>query len=85
VALASQILAAADALAGRGDLGFVAHLGDVVAQRGLRRLVEALPEPLTPPAAASFLGEVWPSITRQGRALMRSRPTMPVHQRTLAT
>ncbi len=67
VALASQILAAADALAGRGDLGFVAYLGDVVAQRGLRRLVEALPEPLTPPAAASFLGEVWPSITRQGR------------------
>jgi hypothetical protein len=39
----------------------------VIAQRGLRRLVDALPEPLTPSVAASVLGELWPSITRQGR------------------
>jgi serine/threonine-protein kinase len=67
VPLASRILAAADALGGRGDLGFIAYLGDVIAQRGLRRLVDALPEPLTPSVAASVLGELWPSITRQGR------------------
>jgi len=67
VPLASRILAAADALGGRGDLGFIAYLGDVVAQRGLRRLVDALPDPLSPSDAAAVLGEIWPSITRQGR------------------
>jgi hypothetical protein len=67
VPLASRILAAADALGGRGDLGFIAYLGDVIAQRGLRRLVDALPDPLSPSDAAAVLGEIWPSITRQGR------------------
>jgi serine/threonine-protein kinase len=67
VELASRILAAADELAGRGDLGFVAQLGDVVAQRGLRKLLAGVPDVLTPPAAAGLLDELWPAITRQGR------------------
>ena len=67
VALASRILAAADDLAGHGDLGFVAQLGDIVAQRGLHKLIASAPDPLTPPAAAGLLDELWPAITRQGR------------------
>jgi len=65
--LASRILAAADDLAGHGDLGFVARLGEIVAQRGLHRLLPGVPDPLTPPSAAGLLDELWPAITRQGR------------------
>lgn len=67
VELVSRILGTADELAGAGDLGFVAQLGDLVAQRGLRKLLAGVPDPFTPPVAAGLLDELWPAITRQGR------------------
>lgn len=79
VPLFARALAAADEIGGAGDLGFVARLGEAVSERGLRRLVAGVPDPLTPDAALAMLDEIWPVLTRQGRTTSYDRKGRRAH------
>lgn len=67
VDLVTRTLSAADELAGHGDLGLVTELGEAIAQRGLRRLLPALPTPLEMDDALEALGDLWRKVTGQGQ------------------
>lgn len=67
VTLFSEILVAVDEIAGRGDLGLVAEIGEAIAKRGLRRLFPDLPHPLTPDALVAGWPYLWGRMTRDGK------------------
>lgn len=67
VTLFSEILVAVDQVAGRGDLGLVAELGEAIAKRGLRRLFPDLPQPLTVELLISSWPYLWSRVARDGK------------------
>lgn len=71
VPLFGDILSAVDEIAGQGDLGLVAQLGEAVAQRGLRKMFPDLPEPLTPDAFVLGFEYVWSRFAKDGKARVR--------------
>ena len=68
VSLISDFLAAADAVAGRGDLGYVAGVGEAVAGKAIARLFPKGPRFTTPSRLISGFPQFWEAVTRQGRA-----------------
>lgn len=73
VELVARILGACDEIAGRGDLGLLAEMGEMVARRGIRRIYPLLPDPITPEAVIDSFQEIWPRITRQGSVVVLER------------
>ncbi|MDQ3035882.1 MAG: hypothetical protein M3Y87_25995 [Myxococcota bacterium] len=73
VELFARILAAADGIAGRGDLALLPELGEAVAHRGLRRLFPDLPTPLVAEGLVDGFPYVWSRITMQGTPLHLER------------
>lgn len=73
VELVARILGASDEIAGRGDLGLLAEIGETVARRGIRRIYPLLPDPITPEALIDSFQEIWPRITRQGSVVVLER------------
>jgi serine/threonine-protein kinase len=73
VSLVSDLLAAADGAKGRGDLAFVALVGEQVAARVARRLLPELAWPLSPAALVDSFEALWKTLTRQGRVTVRER------------
>lgn len=71
VPLFAEILRAVDEIAGDGDMGLVARLGEAVSQRGLRRLCPDLPEPMRPAAVVDGFRYIWSRISRHGEAQSR--------------
>lgn len=71
VPLFAEILQTVDEIAGDGDMGLVARLGEAVSQRGLRRLCPDLPEPLRPAAIVDGFRYIWSRISRHGEARTR--------------
>ncbi|MCB9597657.1 MAG: protein kinase [Sandaracinaceae bacterium] len=68
VPLFAEILRAIDEIAGDGDMGLVARLGEAVSQRGLKRLCPDLPEPLRPAVIVDGFRYIWSRISRHGEA-----------------
>lgn len=73
VELVSRMLATADELSGRGDLGLAAEIGEMVARRGLRRIVPAFPAPARPETLVERFGELWSAVMRQGEVVLLER------------
>lgn len=73
VDLYGRILAAADALAGRGDLGLLTEIGEAVAHRGLRRMFPDLPPAFGPEALVDGFPYLWSKLAMQGRATVLER------------
>ena len=71
VPLFAQILAEVDDIAGSGDLGLVAQLGEAVLERGLDRLFPDLPRPLTPDVVVDGFRYIWGRIAHDGDARVR--------------
>lgn len=68
--LVTDMLAAADQQAGRGNLRLVVELGELLAQRGLRRLCKALPGQLTPECLVACVHVLWRSFARDGEVVL---------------
>lgn len=75
VELVTRTLAAADDLAGNGDLGLVTELGEAIAHRGLRRMLPDLPATLEMDEALQALGDLWRKVTGQGHVDVMRRGT----------
>ena len=73
VSLFTRILAAADLVGGRSDMGVLADIGDAMAKRGLRRMRPELPDPLTPDAFVDGFAAIWSRISRSGTVTIADR------------
>ncbi|UJR80826.1 protein kinase domain-containing protein [Sandaracinus amylolyticus] len=73
IGLFAQIVSAADAIAGHGDLSMLTDITEAVAHRGLRRLLPDLPSPIVVEALIDGFPYVWSRITRQGTAMVLER------------
>ncbi len=66
VSVLSDLLAAADATKGRGDLAYVAQVGEKVAKRCFKRLMPSHGSIGSPEELVQVFPELWQAITRQG-------------------
>ncbi len=73
VELLARVLATADELGGRGDLGLAAEVGELIARRGIHRLVPSLPRPVTPERIVDRFSDLWSAVSRQGDVVMLER------------
>jgi hypothetical protein len=73
VDVVSRVLRAADDLGGRGDLALAADVGELVASRGLRRLVPSWPSPFEPDMLVDRFADVWGAVARQGEVVLLDR------------
>lgn len=69
VELVERMLAAADTLGGEGDLRWLAHIGEAMANRGLTRICPQLPTALAPEALVDCIPVLWRSISRHGEVV----------------
>jgi hypothetical protein len=74
-ALVTDMLRAADAAAGRGNLRSLIELGEELARRGLGRFCAALPANLTPECLVPCVPALWRSLLRDGDVTMTEDPT----------
>lgn len=73
VDLAGRIFAAADRIAGAGDLSLLPELGEAMAVRGLRRIHPRLAAGATPGQLIEEFPKLWALMTRQGEARVLDR------------
>jgi serine/threonine protein kinase len=79
VTVVSNLLAAADAVQGRGDLGYVSTIGQRVAVRALKRLLPNMPDALEPHDLVDNVPTIWRAITKQGRVtVLEKQPNLGV-------
>lgn len=71
--LVIDMLRAADALAGHGDLGWLTEIGEAMVKRGLQRFCPQLPAQLSPPGMVDCVGQLWSSIARHGEVVVIER------------
>lgn len=73
VATFSELLLVADDVLGAGDLAILPQLGEIIASRGLRRLVPDLPAQLVPDALVDGFPYVWSHVQFQGTPSVAER------------
>lgn len=69
----AELLRVADDVIGHGDLGVLPQLGELIAGRGLRRLVPDLPAQLVPDALVDGFPYVWSHVQFQGTPSVAER------------
>jgi hypothetical protein len=73
VGLVARFLAAADRVTGRGDLRFLAEVGESLASRGLARLCPDLSTLSNPDGLVDCAHVIWSSLSRQGELVVLER------------
>lgn len=71
--LVARLLAAADRIAGRGDLSFLLEVGAAVEKRGVSRFCPELPAQLTPEVLVDCVPVLWRSLARHGEVVVLDR------------
>lgn len=70
VALVSRMLATADEVGGKGDLGDLAAIGEAMLKRGVHRFCPQLPKQLGPSVIVDCMPVLWSSLSRQGEVVI---------------
>lgn len=71
--LVSNLLHAADGLAGKGDLTWLTEIGEALVKRGLARFCPQLPAQLTPESLVDCVPQLWGSMARHGEVVVLER------------
>jgi hypothetical protein len=73
VALVGRLLAAADSVGGDADLGWLAHIGEALVERGAKRFCPGLPAQLSLSGLIDVLPILWSSLARHGEVVVIER------------